>query len=348
MARVILIAGIGGAGATSLARATGEAIIQERMTLRAIDATDPSRPIDDTVSGLLAATLGRMAVQAGADALLPQEWGSLPSIRLAGVLREMRAEAREADVVVVDAGSLLSLRDLLALPHALLRFLDAALTPRAAMVRSVADEDSLFDSLSAARIEVLAWLALLASPECSVRLVGPAQGDAVPHLERAVAVTAFLGVRVDGVVLNRFPRKKDGLPARVRRDAKRVLSEMQAQLPGIAVWRSATRLRSSPKGMPTHSDLSDLELPAGPHAGTVADDAAGGYTWDIALGGIASDEVCVGRQGSSLVLQYDGLHRWLDLPPVLQRCQPVDVEDRQGGVRIRWTPDPDRWPRGGH
>ncbi len=340
MSRIVIMAGVGGAGTTSLVDATVRDARSTGASVRSIDAAEPQRSLALDLSALVSATIGSMAVSSGADRLAPEAWASLPGVRILAVLDEMRRACLEEDVVVVDAGSLVTLRELLELPHVLLRLLDASLTPRSAMARP--DSGALFDSLSEARLQVLHLQSVLTSDSTSVRLVGRAEADGIDPVVAAAGTASLLGLTVDGVILARFPRRRDGASDRVRKQARRVEAVLQAALLHVPVWRSSDRPRSAPKGRA----VLDVLAPANAVAPLGEPVAAGdGYRWDLRMPGEVAQRVRAGTQGGALVLECRGVHRWLELPAVLKRCVAVDGERTEGGLSLRWVPDADVWPR---
>ncbi|MDI1288985.1 MAG: hypothetical protein PSX37_03415 [bacterium] len=67
------------------------------------------------------------------------------------------------------------------------------------------------------------------------------------------------------------------------------------------------------------------------------------YSLDLALSGSAAASARVGRSGEDLVVEFDGVLRWLPLPPVLLRCTAVEAARTAEGLRVRFTPDPLQW-----
>ena len=42
-------------------------------------------------------------------------------------------------------------------------------------------------------------------------------------------------------------------------------------------------------------------------------------------------------------MQFDGVSRWIDLPPVLRRCLSVEALRTNDGLSVRFVPDPATW-----
>jgi hypothetical protein len=67
------------------------------------------------------------------------------------------------------------------------------------------------------------------------------------------------------------------------------------------------------------------------------------YHLDLPLASAARVEGAVGVQEHRLVVAFDGVMRWIDLPPVLRRCQPVRATRTATGLRVTFEPDPATW-----
>jgi hypothetical protein len=73
-------------------------------------------------------------------------------------------------------------------------------------------------------------------------------------------------------------------------------------------------------------------------------DASGGeFRLNLTLSGSAAARSRVGRRGDDLVVEFDHVHRYLPLPPVLLRCHAVDAERTADGLRVRFAPDRAQW-----
>lgn len=352
MSRVILLAGHGGAGTSAMAEATAEQAREDGSRVALVDASGVTAPQEqgkrDLVSDLMGGALGRLLLDAGTDPVLPEEWADLPAAALARQWQQIASARASADVVVIDGGSLARVRELVALPGVLLRLLDAAVTPRTAMWRDASGGTGLFDALSLARAEALAWQSVLVAESTSLRLVSRPTLDSVPSLLRTAGVLTMLGVRLDGVIVNRWPRRRDDAPRADRQQALDTREALEDGLPGVPVWRSTSRLRPVPKGHVV-SDIVGSTRPD--RRGSGHDDGGDGiersnddYILTVALLPVVRDGARVGVQGERLVLAFDGMHAFTPLPPVLRRCIPREARRVREGLAIRWTPDPDLWP----
>lgn len=341
--RVILVAGDGGAGTTTFARRTADELRDVGLSVAEVDAsgavvgdpsTDPVAAVQDT--------LGRLWREAGADPVLPEEWIGLAGMDLLDAWHRIAMARRTCDAVVVDAGSLVRLRELASVPEALVRLLDAAMTPRSAMWRSSSGDAGLFDSLSALRISVREWRAVLQGPRTSVKLIGRPDAAAIPRLLRTRELVTLMGLLVDGIVVSQVPGRKDRGRKTERKAALRVRDEYRAQVPTVPVWHSTSRIAVAPRGASAADVLVDPGTCA-PRASTlVVDDDGGGFTLLVPFRDVAG-EVRVGVQGGSLVLALDEAHAWHELPAVLARCEPVLAHRTTEGLAVRWKPVPDLW-----
>jgi arsenite-transporting ATPase len=342
--RLILLSGVGGAGTTTVAQATAVAAQGEGLTVELIDASGAVDPDPDTLS-LVGSSVGRLFAELGAEPVVAEAWSSLAGVaHLSTLSRILRALASGAvDVVVVDCGDHRRARELVELPSVLERLLDAALTPRLAMWRSTgsAGEAAVFDAVSAARHEVVRMRQALEHPATSLRLVTPPTTASVDRTVGAVSVFALLGVAVDGVVVNRFPRKADGWPAEAMAAAEEALARMEGGAEGVAVWKSTSRVRPVPKGRAVVGPLERVQvLDAEQLTVHLGEDE---FALGLPLATSARAAASVGVQEHRLVVAFDGAMRWIDLPPVLRRCQPVRATRTPTGLVVTFAPDPATW-----
>jgi arsenite-transporting ATPase len=314
------------------------------LSVVVLDASGPVDPDPDTLS-LVGASVGRLFAELGAEPLVGEAWSTLAGVaHLSTLARILDAlSAGEADAVVVDCGDHQRARDLVGLPTVLERLLDSALTPRLAMWRSAGDrgDEAVFDAVSTARHEVVRMRQALEHPATSIRLVTPPTGSSVARTARAMSVFALLGIAVDGVIVNRFPRKADGWPKEAMTAAEEALAEMSESADGVAVWKSTSRVRVAPKDRSVLGPFGRVQvLDADQLVVHVGEDE---FHLDLPLGPSARAEAVVGVQEQSIVVACDGALRWLELPPVLRRCQPVDAVRTTTGLRVRFVPDPATW-----
>ena len=341
MSRLIVLAGLGGAGTSTLARATAEQLRDEGVSVTLVDGSGES-PASSAASDVVAAALGPVVATLGADPLAREAWMALPGLSALSALLECSVALEEHDAVLLDAGTVARARELIGLPGVLHRLLDAALTPILAMARDAEGQGAAFTSLSDARMRVLALGRLLQRPSTTARLVMPPSMEAVPRMTAAIGEVACLGVAVEGVVVNRYPRASAGWPESVTQEARQALAAMTAAADGLPVWKSTSRLRPVPKGRSALGPLGPVAvLDAGRHVVEVDDE----NLWlDLALPAQAREDARVGVLGEQLVVGLPGAVRWLDLPPVLTRCEALSAQRTATGIRVRFRPDPAKWP----
>lgn len=339
--RLILLSGVGGAGTSTLAQATVDVLRAEGVSTALVDGSGPV-PADPAAIAAVAEPVGRLFAELGADPVLPEAWATMAGISHLSTLTRAAAALEEVEAVVVDAGSYERARELVQLPVALLLLLDSALTPRMAMWRSARGEDVAFTAMSAARLTVLRLAHLLAHPATTARLVTVPRPDATERTARALGVLSMLGVAVDGIVVNRFPRSGDGATDRVQREARTVLDAVTAAADGVTVWKSTSRVRPAPKGRSALGPLGRVRVLDAEQLTVQVGD--GDFALELPLAGPARRDARVGVQGERLVVAFDGAMRWLDLPPVLRRCDATRAARTGSGLRVSFVPDPSTWP----
>ena len=307
-----------------------------------IDSSGPVDP-DPGVVALVGSSIGRLFAELGADPVVAESWSSLAGIaHLSTLARALRAMG-DVDAVIVDCGDHRRARELVELPTILERLLDSALTPRLAMWRSTgpAGEAAVFDAVSSARHEIVRMRQALEHPATSLRLVTPPTTASVERTVTALSVFALLGVAVDGVVVNRFPRKADGWPKEAMDAAEQALVLMGERADGVAVWKSTSRARAVPKERSVLGPLDRVQVLDTEQLTVHLGD--GEYHLDLPLASAARSGAAVGVQEHRVVVAFDGAMRWIDLPPVLRRCQPVRATRTATGLRVAFVPDPATW-----
>ncbi|MYS19706.1 arsenite efflux ATP-binding protein ArsA, partial [Streptomyces sp. DvalAA-14] len=71
----------------------------------------------------------------------------------------------------------------------------------------------------------------------------------------------------------------------------------------------------------------------------------GHFLWTLPLPGADRENLDLVRRGDELVVDAGGFRRIVPLPSALRRCTVAGAALRDGGLRVRFTPDPDLWPR---
>ena len=341
MSRLILLAGPGGAGTTTLATATVDALRDEGCPAVLVDASGDA-PVVDPAQGTVAAALAPLGELLGVDALPPEAWSGVPGLAAWSALKAVQEAAETHEAVVVDAGSLANARAVAALPGELVRTLDAVLTPRLAMLRTPSGDDGAFPALSTLRLQALTLGRLLHRESTTLRLVMPPEPDAVPRIRQAIGEFAVLGVGVEAVIVNRYPRSGDGWPTAVVGAARRALEDATAAADGLPVWKSTSRLRPAPKGRSALGPFGRVAvLDAEQLTVRIADESV---ELDLPMPAAAREHARVGVWDDALVVDLPRLRRWIDLPPVLTRCRPIVATRTASGITIRFRPDEGRWP----
>ena len=344
-ARLILLSGVGGSGTTSLAAATAQAAEDEGLACVAVDATRTLGLGDALVAGAVVALVSGLQ----SEALPPEAWSGLASVAHLAAWQEIAAAVSEpgTDVVVVDAGSLREARALVQAPQILGRLVAAAMTPALAMRRTDEagdgmQQDSAFDRLSGVRDTIAQIAALVESDRTTVRLITVPEESAVSQTLRALSGFAVQGVGVDAVVVNRCARKSDPLPREQREDQQAQVDRIEAYDPDVRVWKSTSSVRAIPKGRSVLGPLGDPVALRGGLRPRVEEE---GYLLDLPLVGAARHEARVGRTGDVLVIEFDGIHRWIRLPSVLLRCRATHATRTPQGLTVSCVPDASLWRR---
>ncbi|MDV9176835.1 ArsA family ATPase, partial [Streptomyces sp. W16] len=158
-------------------------------------------------------------------------------------------------------------------------------------------------------------------------------------------------LRPDVLVANRvLPESvEDTWLAGLGAQQRKTLDEWQ----GAYDVRHVPHLGHDPRGT---DDLAALAVPGVNATGStvewpVTDELAddGGdrvLVWHIPLPGAIRDELDLVRRGDELVVSVGQFRRIVPLPSALRRCTVAGAALREGELRIRFTPDPDLWPRG--
>jgi arsenite-transporting ATPase len=341
MIELLLIAGAAGAPTRAFALETVRVLRDEGA--RAVIA-DASTVPGTTSMGLPIAQAWNAALgEIGGDPVVDEAWQGFPGAHQVAVLSAAAGLLAENDVVVVDVGDVDRLRDLLALPAAMQRLLDSAMTPRLAMWRGSSEDADVFERFSVARAAVLRLVHVL--DRATVRIVTPAEPDAADVTLRTVAVASMLGVPVDGIAVTGTARS--GAPSSVRARDRALLRSLRRDADGAAVWKAGRRMRVAPKGASVEfvGGSSRVLAPGDARAGDMgADEAA--YAWDLALAPMARARARVGVTDECVVVEFDGAFRWLELPPVLKRCVATRAVRVPGGIRVEFAPDPATWRAG--
>ena len=178
-----------------------------------------------------------------------------------------------------------------------------------------------------------------------MRFVVPPTSAGADALERALAVVSTLGVGVDGVIVHRYPRKSEPWPSDVRDEARDALESVRVAAHGVAVWKSGADGRPAPKGHSPMGPFGKVQVLDHDELAVRVEDEA--LSLELPLSPMARQLAHVGVTAEHLVVEVDGVHRWIELPAVLRRCRPLSGRRTSDGVRIEFEPDPGLWMGGG-
>lgn len=296
----------------------------------------------------------------GATRLEPEEVTPLPGAEELSFLRALRDAAlcERYDLLVVDLPPTPQALVLLALPEELRRYLRRLLPPERQAARALRPvlgrlagvpmpAEWLYDTAARWDVDLAAVEAVVRDRDTTVRLVaepGPAGAAAVPD---AVLGLALRGLRTEALIANRVLSEtaRDTWPPALLAQQRKALAD----------WRQSydvhqvAHLGRDPHG---GDDLAALDVPdAGtapaPVEWAVTDRIAedGVLVWHIPLPGAIRDALDLVRRDDELVVTAGPFRRIVPLPSVLRRCTVAGAALRDGELRIRFTPDPDLWPR---
>lgn len=353
MSRVIWLAGSTDADAATFAEATADAVLSSGLPFEgsSVDIVDASTGAHGTTGWDAAAALlpvwETVAAEVGADPLVGEAWSGLPGIDHVSAWQRIAASGAHHDVVVVAGGTHSRTRELVGAPRALLRLLDAVLTPRTAMWRSRSGA-GVFDEVSRVRAEVCRWVRIVEDEASTARLLCRPELAEVDRMLDAAAHLRLQGLAVEGMAVTHYPRGKEPWPDWVRASARSALARVEENNEGAVVWRSTSRLRPVPKGRkPASIWFAGGERGAVIDADLQPEEGEGGFDLAVRLPARVSRNADLGTTSSHLVIAFDGAYRWLELPGVLQRCTLESARRVNGGWRLRWVPDPGLWPAAG-
>ncbi|MFJ8646597.1 ArsA family ATPase [Streptomyces sp. NPDC093546] len=305
----------------------------------------------------------------GATPLAEEELTELPGSDRFALLRALRdAAAGDWDLVVVDLPPLPDALAVLALPAQLRRYLRRLLPPERQAARALRPmlaqlagvpmpAEWLYETAGRWDGELAAVQALVEAPTTSVRLVAEPGPAATAALRTARAGLALYGLAIDTVVANRIlPAASadpwlSGLAAEQQDHLKALYADHEdheglGEVPHLGrAPRSADDLALL--GVPdvTRDAAPDSVRPA--PEWTVEDrrDPDGVLVWRIPLPGARKPDLGLVRRGDELVLTVGPFRRIVALPSALRRCTVSGAGLADGVLNVRFTPDPDLWPR---
>ncbi|MFD0020833.1 ArsA family ATPase [Streptomyces sp. NPDC058382] len=283
------------------------------------------------------------------------------------------------DLLVVDLPPLREALAVLALPEQLRRYLRRllpqerqaarALRPMLAQLAGVPmPAQWLYEAAARRDAELAAVQALIEDRATTLRIVaepGPAAEDA---LRAARTGLALHGLRTDSLVANRvLPRHSPdpwfaALAAQQEKCLDHWREEWAAEAPPVEV----AHLGRDPQGPADLAALTGGDAPlalapdgretgraedpwwieeSGAPDGPDGDGPDGILVWCLRLPGAVKKDLQLVRRGSELLLTVGPFHRIVPLESALRRCTVSGAALTDGVLRVRFTPDPDLWPR---
>lgn len=269
---------------------------------------------------------------------------------------------------------------LLALPNQVRRYLRRLLPPERQAARALRPvlaqlagvpmpAQKLYEAAQRWETELSAVQRVIDDPGTSVRLVTEAGPVAAANLRAIRAGLALHGRRTDGVVVNRLlpTGSADPFLAALSGSQQTALKALREEFPDVPV-HEVPHLGRDPQGVDELDAL--IDGPAGetadtgtgetgdherngetagrrPDPWTVEDRLAtdGLLVWRVPLPGAERRGLGLVRRGDEIVVTVGRFRRIRTLPSVLRRCTVSGAGLRDGVLEIRFSPDPDLWPK---
>ncbi|BDM67881.1 hypothetical protein HEK616_13680 [Streptomyces nigrescens] len=307
----------------------------------------------------------------GAAPLDEDELTELPGAEDFALLQALRTEhaSDDWDLVVVDMPSAAETIRLLALPAQVRRYLRRLLPPERQAARALRPvlaqlagvpmpAQKLYDAAGRWETELAAVQQAIDDPGTSVRLVTEAGPVAAANLRSIRAGLALHGRRTDGVVVNRLlpTGSADPFLAALSGSQQTALKALREEFPDVPV-HEVPHLGRDPQGVAELDELiggpdGGIGIPAPAAADrrdpwTVEDRLAtdGILVWRVPLPGAERRGLGLVRRGDEIVVTVGRFRRIRTLPSALRRCSVSGAGLRDGVLEIRFTPDPDLWPK---
>jgi len=343
--RLLLLSGTGGAGTSTIARATALQAVADRARVQLIDLGNvrEAAVARAAASQWLGALAADILVLREAEQVLPEELAILPGVdeflALAAIAESVTVD--DIDFVVVDVGPLDQLARLLMTVDALDLLAASVMTPGLAAAR-----DDVDAPLAQLRGELARIRACLESPDTSLRLVCLPDERSPRALETAALIASLAGVHVDLVYITQVPREKDAWPkswAAARRKLAQKIIDGPLDLPmRVLPLREqqgddlVTRVRVVKKSRPAWSQHADRQSES-------IESTGAGFTWTIPVHIPRGGAIRVGRSDDRVILDIDGVTRVRTLPSVLRRCELIRAVATPTELRLELAPDPSVW-----
>ncbi|MFI1091292.1 ArsA family ATPase [Streptomyces sp. NPDC020917] len=317
--------------------------------------------------------IGSLLGMLGAAPLDPEELTAVPGAEALAMLRALReARGPEAawDLVVVDLPPVADAIRLLALPEQLRRYLRRllpadrqaarALRPVLAQLAGVPmPAEWAYEAAARADGELAAVQAVVDAPDTAAAVVVEPDAAADATLRTARTGFALYGHRLAAVVANRVLPTGSADPFLAglsghQQDVLKLLAD-QCATDGVPLVECAHLGRAPHAGddvpavpvalpEPGHAEPAP-QRPAEPWAVEDRLGSDGCFVWTLPLPGAAREGLDLVRRGDELVVDAGGFRRIVPLPSALRRCTVAGAALREGSLAVRFTPDPDVWPR---
>ncbi|MEU9125590.1 ArsA-related P-loop ATPase [Streptomyces sp. NPDC048506] len=307
----------------------------------------------------------------GAAPLDEDELTELPGAEDFALLQALRAEhaSGDWDLVLVDMPAAAETIRLLALPNQVRRYLRRLLPPERQAARALRPvlaqlagvpmpAQKLYEAAERWETELAAVQRAIDDPGTSVRLVTEAGPVALANLRSIRAGLALHGRRTDGVVVNRLlpTGSADPFLAALSGSQQTALKALREEFPDVPV-HEVPHLGRDPQGVEELDEL--IDGPTGdigaiapgqgrrPDPWTIEDRLAtdGILVWRVPLPGAERRGLGLVRRGDEVVVTVGRFRRIRTLPSALRRCTVSGAGLRDGVLEIRFTPDPDLWPK---
>ncbi|WHM39077.1 ArsA-related P-loop ATPase [Streptomyces sp. BPTC-684] len=307
----------------------------------------------------------------GAGRLDGEELTELPGAEQLALLKALReAAAGDHDLVVVDMPPVHQSVAALALPGQLRRYLRRLLPPERQAARSLRPvlaqlagvpmpAQWLYETAARWDAELAAVEAVVEDPSTTVRLVAEPTPAAAAALRTARLGLALHGAVPDAVIANRVlpTGSADPFLAALSGQQQCVLKELAEEFAAVPL-HEVPHLGRDPRGTEELDEL--IDGPTG-EVGLWSEDGAsvrpepwhvedrlvddGVLVWHLPLPGATRDQLGLVRRGDELLLTVGPFRKIATLPSALRRCTVSGAGLTGGVLRIRFTPDPDLWPR---
>ena len=314
-----------------------------------------------------------MLSRGGVDPITADELTVLPGFDEVLALLAVRelAETGHWDALVVDCAPTAETLRLLALPEALGWYLERVFPVHRRLAKGmrplanllgraeVLPPDALFEALLRLADELSSVRRLLGDPRVtSVRLVLTPEAVVAAEARRTFTALALYGYAVDLVIANRvFPAGDDEWRQGWAAAQRAHLTRIRESFAGLPVQELAYRPAEPVGADALRAVAADLYGPLpgadpAPPADAVAllrvtssrTPAGPEFVLHLALPLAEPAEVDAVRAGDDLVVTVGGHRRVLTLPSVLRRCTVAGGAFDGRELRVRFRPDPERWP----